>query len=215
MLPADIDFPNRCDSRHAKKVVVAETNGLKSGGQTKAYGCVTSRIQGKNRTASKLLNFARTSHYRAKRHLAIGEAMRGKAEEDPRRERARARDQAHRSDNTASRPCRFEVSTEHHRRNRPYSAEPHHSLLSNTNYSRSAETGEIFGLVPFASETYSAARNQFSERTGPDADRNLYECGHFFEKVDAAVRIPPLIVVPTHELEKPTIEFHARAGIKY
>ena len=45
----------------------------------------------------------------------IREAMRGKAERDPRRERARARDQADRSDNTASRACRFEVSAEHHR----------------------------------------------------------------------------------------------------
>ena len=52
------------------------------------------------------------SHYRAKRHLPIREAMRGKAERDPRRERARARDQADRSDNTASRACRFEVSAE-------------------------------------------------------------------------------------------------------
>ena len=42
-----------------------------------------------------------------------------------------ARDQADRSDNTASRACRFEVSAEHHRRDRPYLAEPHNSLLSN------------------------------------------------------------------------------------
>ena len=39
--------------------------------------------------------------------------------------------QADRSDNTASRACRFEVSAEHHRRNRPNLAEPHNSLLSN------------------------------------------------------------------------------------
>ena len=61
----------------------------------------------------------------------IREAMRGKAERDPRRERAGARDQADRSDNTASRACRFEVSAEHHRRDRPYLAEPHNSLLPN------------------------------------------------------------------------------------
>ena len=42
-----------------------------------------------------------------------------------------ARDQADRSDNTASRACRFEVSAEHHRRDRLYLAEPHNSLLSN------------------------------------------------------------------------------------
>ena len=55
---------------------------------------------------------ARMSHYRAKRHLAIREAMRGKGERDPRRERAGARNQADRSDNAASRACRFEVSAE-------------------------------------------------------------------------------------------------------
>ena len=38
--------------------------------------------------------------------------MRGKAERDPRRERIGIRDQADRSDNTASRACRFEVSAE-------------------------------------------------------------------------------------------------------
>ena len=38
--------------------------------------------------------------------------MRGKAERDPRRERISIRDQADRSDNTASRACRFEVSAE-------------------------------------------------------------------------------------------------------
>ena len=68
---------------------------------------------------------------RAKRHLAIREAMQGKAERDPRWERIGIRDQADRSDNTASRACRFEVSAEHHRRNRPYLAGPHNSLLSN------------------------------------------------------------------------------------
>ena len=57
----------------------------------------------------------------------IREAMRGKAERDPRRERIGIRDQADRSDNAASRACRFEVSSEHHRRDRPYLAEPHNS----------------------------------------------------------------------------------------
>ena len=47
----------------------------------------------------------------------------------PRRERAGARDQADRSDNTASRACRFEVSAEHHRRNRLFLAEFHNSFL--------------------------------------------------------------------------------------
>ena len=45
----------------------------------------------------------------------IREAMGGKAERDPRRERIGIRDQADRSDNTASRACHFEVSAEHHR----------------------------------------------------------------------------------------------------
>ena len=57
--------------------------------------------------------------------------MRGKAERDPRRERIGIRDQADRSDNTASGACRFEVSAEHHRRNRLYLAEPRNSLSSN------------------------------------------------------------------------------------
>ena len=38
--------------------------------------------------------------------------MRGVAERDPRRERIGIRDQADRSDNTASRACRFEVFAE-------------------------------------------------------------------------------------------------------
>jgi hypothetical protein len=38
--------------------------------------------------------------------------MRGKAERDPRRERIGIRDRADRSDNTASRACRFEISAE-------------------------------------------------------------------------------------------------------
>lgn len=42
--------------------------------------------------------------------------MRGKAEQDPHRERADARDQTDRSDNTASRACSFEVSAEHSER---------------------------------------------------------------------------------------------------
>ena len=61
----------------------------------------------------------------------IREAMRGKTERDPRRERARARDQADRSDNAASRASRFEVSAEHHRRNTLFLAESHNSLLPN------------------------------------------------------------------------------------
>ena len=40
----------------------------------------------------------------------ILEAMRGKAEQDPRRARATARNQADRSDNAASRACSFEDS---------------------------------------------------------------------------------------------------------
>ena len=65
-----------------------------------------------------------------------------------------------------------------------------------------------------SSETYSDALNHFSKTTDPDTDRYSDECGHFFEKVDAAVGIAPLIVVPTHQLEESTIEFHARTGIK-
>ena len=87
------------------------------------------------------------SHYRAKRHLAIREAMRGKTERDPRRERARARDQADRSDNAASRACRFEVSAEHHQRTDCFWPNPT-TLCYLTKYIRSAETGEIFGLKP-------------------------------------------------------------------
>ena len=58
------------------------------------------------------------------------EAMRGKAERDPRRERARARDQAGRSDNTASRACRFEVSAEQPPKYALYSAETHNPFSS-------------------------------------------------------------------------------------
>ena len=42
----------------------------------------------------------------------IREVMRGKEEQVPRRERARARDHADRSDYTASRACRCDVSAE-------------------------------------------------------------------------------------------------------
>ena len=42
-----------------------------------------------------------------------------------------ARDQADRSDNAASRACRFEVSAEQHQRNRLFLAESHNSLLPN------------------------------------------------------------------------------------
>ena len=45
--------------------------------------------------------------------------MRGKAEQDPRRERIGIRDQADRSDNTASRACRFEVSAEQSPKRQP------------------------------------------------------------------------------------------------
>ena len=41
-----------------------------------------------------------------------------------------ARDQAGRSDNTASRACRFQVSAEHHRRNTLFLAKSHNSLLA-------------------------------------------------------------------------------------
>ena len=41
--------------------------------------------------ALRVITLTRKSHYRAKRHLAIREAMRGKAERDPRRERGRCR----------------------------------------------------------------------------------------------------------------------------
>ena len=51
--------------------------------------------------------------------------MRGKAEQDPHRERARARDQADRSDNTASRACRFEVSAEQPPKHVLFAAETH------------------------------------------------------------------------------------------
>ena len=47
----------------------------------------------------------------------ISEAMRGKAEQGPRRARANARNQADCSDNAASRACGFEVSAEPEYRN--------------------------------------------------------------------------------------------------
>ena len=56
--------------------------------------------------------------------------MGGKAEQDPRRERARARDQADRSDNTASRACRFEVSAEQPPRDGLFLAIFHNPLTS-------------------------------------------------------------------------------------
>ena len=58
--------------------------------------------------------------------------MRGKAERDARRERARARDQADRSDNTASRACRFEVSPEQPARDGLFLARFHNPLISNS-----------------------------------------------------------------------------------
>ena len=57
--------------------------------------------------------------------------MRGVAEREPHRERIGIRDQVDRSDNTASRACRFEVSAEHYQRNALFLAESHNSLLSN------------------------------------------------------------------------------------
>ena len=56
--------------------------------------------------------------------------MRGKAEQNPRRERARARDQAGLSDNTASRACRFEVSAEQPPKHALFSAETHNLFSS-------------------------------------------------------------------------------------
>ena len=56
--------------------------------------------------------------------------MRGKAERDPRRERARARDQADHSDNTASRACRFEVSAKQPPKDGLFLAKSHNSLLA-------------------------------------------------------------------------------------
>ena len=54
--------------------------------------------------------------------------MLGKAEQNPRRERARARDQPDRSDNTASRACRFEVSAEQSAKDSLFLAETHNPL---------------------------------------------------------------------------------------
>ena len=55
---------------------------------------------------------------------------RRQAERDPRQERARARDQADRSDNTASRACRFEVSAEQPARDGLFLARFHNPLTS-------------------------------------------------------------------------------------
>ena len=71
---------------------------------------------------------ARMSHYRAKRHLAIREPMRGKAEGDPRGERIGIGDRADGSVNTASRACRFEVSAEQFPKDTPYLAESQNLL---------------------------------------------------------------------------------------
>ena len=91
----------------------------------------------------------RTSHYRAKGHPAIREGMRGKADRGPHGERDSpllggapagrggygGRDQVGRSDNTASRTCRFEVSAEQLPRDSLFSAAIHESLSSNRLYS--------------------------------------------------------------------------------
>ena len=69
--------------------------------------------------------------------------MRGKAERDPRRERARARDQAGRSDNTASRACRFEVSAEQPPKYALYSAETHNLFSSKFLYPFSRNRWDI------------------------------------------------------------------------
>ena len=56
--------------------------------------------------------------------------MGGKTERDSRRERIGIRDQADRSDNTASRACRFEVSAEQSPKDGLFLAKSHNSLLS-------------------------------------------------------------------------------------
>ena len=55
---------------------------------------------------------------------------RRQAERDQRRERARVRDQVGRSDNTASRACRFEGSSEQPSQDAPFSTETHNLLSS-------------------------------------------------------------------------------------
>ena len=60
--------------------------------------------------------------------------MGGKAEQDPRRERARAHDQAGRSDNTASRACRFEVSAKQPKKDGLFLAEIRNPLSLNRLY---------------------------------------------------------------------------------
>ena len=60
--------------------------------------------------------------------------MRGKAERDPRRERIGIRDQADRSDNIASRACRFEVSAEQSPKYALYSAETYNLFSSKLLY---------------------------------------------------------------------------------
>ena len=60
--------------------------------------------------------------------------MLGKAEQDPCRERARARDQAGHSDNTASRACSLEVSSEQPEKDGLFMAEIHNSLSFNRLY---------------------------------------------------------------------------------
>ena len=62
----------------------------------------------------------------------ILEAMRGKAEQDPRRARATARNQADRCDNAASRACSFEVSAEPAESSTASFAEWHIALKINT-----------------------------------------------------------------------------------
>ena len=86
--------------------------------------------------------------------------MRGKAERDPRRERIGIRDQADRSDNAASRALvvlRFLLNT---------TDETDRIWLNPTtpcyltNNSRSAETGEIFGLTGLSQRLEKRSRLQ-------------------------------------------------------
>ena len=61
----------------------------------------------------------------------IPEAMRGKAEQDPRWARAEARNQADCSDNTESRACGFEVSAEPESQNTLFYAVSLNYLITN------------------------------------------------------------------------------------
>ena len=104
----------------------------------------------------------------------IREGMRGVAEQEPRRERIGIRDQADRSDNTASRACRFEVSAEQPQNTPCF--RPNLTTCSNPNsYTGSAETGEIFGVEPDGIEF--STRFNFGEipSEGPVRSTSYYE----------------------------------------